>query len=173
MRNDTICFFLQFTDILSFFLQFIDIHQRGVPWCLLPNYIEILWWISLEKNISLQHCQENCPLREKVLRMTLESQKRKHQERHLFLQTASAHHNPEFLCSEASSLEDSVDTQRSGQQREGLRCISCQVYHQRGSKDFGLGLLPLDAVRALTSTLWRDSSKVMERQVFLLKSGDR
>lgn len=53
--------------------------------------------------------------------MTLESQKRKHQERHLFLQTASAHHNPEFLCSEASSLEDSVDTQRSGQQREGLR----------------------------------------------------
>lgn len=61
----------------------------------------------------------------------MESQKRKHQGRLFFLQTASANHSPEFLCNESSSLEDCVDMQRSGQQGEGLRCVSYQVYDQR------------------------------------------
>lgn len=87
---------------------------------------------SLQKNISLQHCQEKLiSQREGFWGQPWKVRKGNTKEGNYFLHTASADHSPEFLCNEASILEDCVDMQRSGQQGEGLRYVSYQVYDQR------------------------------------------
>lgn len=128
---------------------------------------------SLQKNISLQHYQEKLSSqRERFWGQVWKARRENTKKGICFLWTASADCSPEFLRKEASSLEVCVHMQGSGQYGEGLGCISCKVYDQRRSNDIGPGPLPLDAVWPLTSALSRDSSRVMERQVFLLKSGD-
>lgn len=122
---------------------------------------------SLQKNISLQHCQEKLPSQRDGFWGQLQSQKRKHQERHLF--------STDCLCWSQSR----ISLQWSFQ--SGRLCGYAEVRTARGrfekyflpSNDIGPGLSPLHAVWPLISTLSRDSSKVMERQVFLLKCGDR